>query len=181
MLQKMDMQINKLTSLIGDLLDVSKTNSGQLNLDIEQIDFNELVKEVVNVMQVTFKTHTIELHLSETHIIEGDKNRLGQVITNLVSNAAKYSPKANKIIISTAKDGSQIKLCVRDYGIGIPLSQQPKLFSRFFRVSKNTYPGLGLGLFICNEIIKRHHGKMDFKSEEGKGSVFCFYLPITKK
>jgi two-component system CheB/CheR fusion protein len=178
MLQKMDRQINKLTGLIGDLLDVSKSNSGQLNLDIEKIDFNQLVKEVISVMQLTIKTHTIELNLSKTQIIDGDKNRLGQVITNLVSNAAKYSPKANKIIISTENQAGQIKLCVRDYGIGIPLSQQPKLFSRFFRVSKNTFPGLGLGLYICNEIIKRHSGKMDFKSEEGKGSIFCFYLPV---
>ncbi len=180
MLRKMDIQINKLTSLIGDLLDVSKSNSGQLYLDIEKIDFNQLVKEVINVMQLTIKTHTIELNLAETQIIEGDKNRLGQVITNLISNAAKYSPQSDKIIISTASNSDEIKLCVRDFGIGIPLSQQPKLFSRFFRVSKNTYPGLGLGLYICNEIIKRHSGRMDFKSEEGKGSTFCFYLPVKK-
>lgn len=180
MLQKMDKQINKLTNLIGDLLDVSKSNTGQLNLEIEKIDLNQLVKEVVNVMQVTVKTHTIELNLSETPIINGDKNRLSQVITNLISNAAKYSPQANKIIISTENSGHEIKLSVRDYGIGIPVFQQPKLFSRFFRVNKNTFPGLGLGLYICNEIIKRHHGRMDFKSEEGKGSTFCFYLPIGK-
>lgn len=180
MLQKMDQQINKLTILIGDLLDVSKSNSGQLNLNIEKIDFNQLIKEVVNVMQLTIKTHTIELDLSETELINGDKNRLGQVISNLISNATKYSPQANKINISTENDGDQIKLCVQDYGIGIPVSQQSKLFSRFFRVSENTYPGLGLGLYICNEIIKRHSGKMDFISEEGKGSTFCFYLPIKK-
>jgi two-component system CheB/CheR fusion protein len=178
MLQKMNLQINKLTGLIGDLLDVSKSNSGQLNLEIEKIDFNQLVKEVVNTMQFTIKLHTIELNLAKTQIIEGDKNRLGQVITNLLSNAAKYSPNANKIVISTETNANQIKLSVQDFGIGIPLSQQPQLFSRFFRVSKNTYPGLGLGLYICNEIIKRHSGKMDFKSEEGKGSTFCFYLPI---
>jgi two-component system CheB/CheR fusion protein len=178
MLQKMDMQINKLTSLIGDLLDVSKSNSGQLNLDFEEIEFNQLIKDVVNVMQVAVKTHTIELNLSKTQMIIGDKNRLGQVITNLISNAAKYSPNADKIIISTENLENEIKLCVLDYGIGIPISQQPKLFNRFFRVSKNTYPGLGLGLYICNEIIKRHSGRMNFKSEEGKGSTFCFYLPI---
>jgi two-component system phosphate regulon sensor histidine kinase PhoR len=178
MLREMDKQIDKLTSLIGDLLDVSKSNSGQLNLDIEKIDFNQLVKEVAHAMQLTVKTHTIELNLSETQMIDGDKNRLSQVITNLVSNAVKYSPQASKINIYTENDGNEIKLCVRDYGIGIPVSQQPKLFSRFFRVSKNTYPGLGLGLYICNEIIKRHSGRMGFKSEEGKGSTFCFYLPI---
>jgi len=69
---------------------------------------------------------------------------------------------------------------VQDFGIGIPLNQQAKLFSRFFRVSENTYPGLGLGLYICREIINRHSGTMDFKSEEGKGSTFCFSIPVTK-
>ncbi|MGN6195126.1 MAG: PAS domain-containing sensor histidine kinase [Ginsengibacter sp.] len=181
MLQKMDTQINKLTNLIGDLLDVSKSISGQLNLDFEIVDFNQLVKDVTNVMQLTAKNHTIHLNLSETCLIYGDKNRLSQVISNLISNAVKYSPKADKINISTESTEKEIKLCVRDYGIGIPVSQQPKLFNRFFRVSKNTYPGIGLGLYISNEIIKQHSGRMDFKSEEGKGSVFCFYLPIKQQ
>jgi two-component system, OmpR family, phosphate regulon sensor histidine kinase PhoR len=180
MLQKMESQINKLTSLIGDLLDVSKTNSGQLNLEIEKFDFNQLVKEVTNVMLLTAKNHTIELNLSGNKMVEGDKNRLGQVISNLISNAIKYSPNATKINISTENVGNEIRLSVRDYGIGIPVSEQPKLFSRFFRVSKNTFPGLGLGLYICNEIIKRHSGRMEFKSEEGKGSTFSFYLPVVK-
>jgi two-component system CheB/CheR fusion protein len=181
MLQKMDTQINKLTNLIGDLLDVSKSISGQMSLHFEIVDFNQLVKDVTNVMQLTAKNHTIHLNLSETRLIYGDKNRLSQVISNLISNAVKYSPKANKINISTEINENEIKLCVRDYGIGIPLSQQPKLFNRFFRVSKNTYPGIGLGLYISNEIIKQHSGRMDFKSEEGKGSVFCFYLPIQQR
>jgi signal transduction histidine kinase len=181
MLQKMDTQINKLTNLIGDLLDVSKSISGQMSLHFEIVDFNQLVKDVTNVMQLTAKNHTIHLNLSETRLIYGDKNRLSQVISNLISNAVKYSPKANKINISTEINENEIKLCVRDYGIGIPVSQQPKLFNRFFRVSKNTYPGIGLGLYISNEIIKQHSGRMDFKSEEGKGSVFCFYLPIQQR
>lgn len=180
MLQKMDNQINKLTNLIGDLLDVSKSNSGQLKLEIEKIDFNQLVMEVVNVMQLTIKTHKIELKLAKTETVESDRNRLSQVITNLISNAVKYSPNAKKINIHTENLGHEIKLCVCDQGIGIPASEQPKLFSRFFRVSKNNYPGLGLGLYICNEIIKRNSGRMEFVSEEGKGSTFCFTLPVCK-
>ena len=180
MLTKMDKQINKLTGLITDLLDASKANSGQLNFQKEDFDFNELVKEVVDEVQRTSTTHRIELALAKTKIINGDRNRLGQVIMNLLSNAIKYSPQANKIIItSNAKE--EMKLCVQDFGIGIPLSQQPKLFTRFFRVTHektNTYPGLGLGLYISNEIIKRHSGTIDFKSEEGKGSTFCISLPL---
>ena len=177
-LDKMNKQIDKLTRLIGDLLDASKVNSEQLNFYLEKIDFNELVEEVTGIIQLTSNKHKIELQLSESQIIEGDRERLGQVITNLLSNAIKYSPEADRIIVSSVINDDVIKLCVQDFGIGIPLEEQPKLFNRFFRVMNNTYPGLGLGLFICNEIIKRHSGRMEFKSQEGKGSVFCFTLPV---
>jgi len=179
MLKKMDKQIDKLTRLIGDLLDVSKANSGQLNYDYEKTDFNDLVKESVNVLQLT-TTHKLELNLLPTEYVIADRNRLSQVITNLVSNAIKYSPNAEKVVIYTQKTKDEIKLCVQDFGIGIPLPEQPKLFSRFFRVSENTYPGLGLGLYICKEIIKRHSGSMSFKSEAGQGSTFCFSIPFQK-
>lgn len=180
MLAKMDKQINKLTGLITDLLDASKANSGQLNFQNEDFDFNELVKEVVDEVQRTSTTHKIELALVKTQTIDGDRNRIAQVIMNLLSNAIKYSPQADKIIITSETD-EQIILCVQDFGIGIPVSQQPKLFTRFFRVTNgktNTYPGLGLGLYISNEIIKRHLGTIEFKSEEGKGSTFCLSLPL---
>jgi two-component system CheB/CheR fusion protein len=183
MLSKMDKQVNKLTGLIGDLLDVSKANAGQLNFYFEKIDFNELVKEVIDEMQRTTKTHTIEAKLANTEIIEGDRNRLEQVIMNLISNAVKYSPKADKVVITSYTKNNQVRLCVRDFGIGVPASQQSKLFTRFFRATterKNTFPGLGLGLYISNEIIKRHSGVMDFISEEGKGSTFYFSLPLKK-
>jgi signal transduction histidine kinase len=173
----MDEQINKLTRLIGDLLDVSKTNAGQLSYDFETVDFNELVIETVNVLQLT-TTHQLELSLGETAAVVIDKNRIGQVITNLVSNAVKYSSNASKVNIYTVKSDKEIKLCVQDFGIGIPVSEQPKLFSRFFRVSENTYPGLGLGLYICKEIIRRHSGEITYKTEEGKGSTFCFSIPL---
>jgi two-component system CheB/CheR fusion protein len=180
MLTKMDMQIEKLTRLIGDLLNASKASAGQLKFHYEKIDFNEMIDEVVSVMQLSAGSHQIELNLADTKIIEGDRNRLGQVIINLISNAVKYSPHADKVIVSSVNNGATITLCVQDFGIGIPHSEQSKLFSRFFRVSDNTYPGLGLGLYISNEIIKRHSGIMNFKSEDGKGSTFCFSIPVTQ-
>jgi signal transduction histidine kinase len=176
----MDMQIEKLTRLIGDLLNASKASAGQLKFHYEKIDFNEMVDEVVSVMQLSAGSHQIELNLADTKIIEGDRNRLGQVIINLISNAVKYSPHADKVIVSSVNNGATITLCVQDFGIGIPHSEQSKLFSRFFRVSDNTYPGLGLGLYISNEIIKRHSGIMNFKIEDGKGSTFCFSIPVTQ-
>lgn len=181
MLTKMDKQINKLTGLITDLLDASKANLGQLNFQNEDFDFNDLVKEVVDEVQRTSTTHKIEVNLDKTPMINGDRNRLAQVVMNMLSNAIKYSPAADKVILTTGVEDNRIKFCIEDFGIGIPLSQQSKLFTRFFRVTNNntnTYPGLGLGLYISNEIVKRHSGNIDFTSEEGKGSVFCITLPL---
>ena len=123
----------------------------------------------------------MNLVLQIQKLLFGDKNRIGQVIINLIANAIKYSPDANRIVITTSNSNDNIKCCVQDFGIGIPIDQQSKIFTRFFRVSEvknNTYPGLGLGLYITNEIIKRHSGTIDFESEEDKGSTFCFSLPL---
>ncbi|MEO8855208.1 MAG: ATP-binding protein [Ginsengibacter sp.] len=180
MLQKMDKQINKLTVLIGDLLDVSKANSGKLKYNFEEIDFNKLVEEMISEAEVTSSRHKLELKLVDSENVNGDRNRLGQVIANFLSNAIKYSPKADKVVIFSEKTDKEIILSVRDFGIGISVSDQPKVFSRFFRVSENTFPGLGLGLYICKEIIERHAGSVYFKSKEGKGSTFSFSLPLKK-
>ncbi|MEO7394431.1 MAG: HAMP domain-containing sensor histidine kinase, partial [Chitinophagaceae bacterium] len=184
MLARMDKQTDKLTRLITDLLDATKAHAGQMHLhyDKESFDFNELVKEVSDEMQGTTQTHTIERHLTGAVTVVGDRNRIGQVITNLITNAIKYSPGASRIIISTTHEDSKIKCSVQDFGIGIPASEQPKLFTRFFRVvnaETSTYPGLGLGLYISNEIIKRHSGFIEYKGEEGKGSTFSFSLPAS--
>ena len=103
------------------------------------------------------------------------------MITNLISNAIKYSPDNNQIIVSTAVENENVTLSVQDFGIGISAEKQPKIFERFFRVTgggKETFPGLGLGLFISAEIIKRHNGTISVESIEGKGSIFCFSLPM---
>jgi PAS domain S-box-containing protein len=184
MLARMDKQIDKLTRLIADLLDATKANAGQMHLhyDKEAFDFNELVKEVSDEIQRSTKTHTIERHLNGEVTVVGDKDRIGQVITNLITNAIKYSPGANRIVISTTQANGTITCTVQDFGMGIPASEQPKLFTRFFRVANpetSTYPGLGLGLYISSEIIKRHSGNINCKSEEGKGSTFSFSLPAS--
>jgi signal transduction histidine kinase len=177
MLKKMDKQLNKLTRLIGDLLDVSRVNAGELTYDFEIIDFNELVRETISVIQLTTK-HKLEMKLASSVKVEADKNRLSQVIINLVSNAIKYSPTADRVIIRSEIVDHKVKLCVEDFGIGIPLPEQEKLFNRFTRIGENTYPGLGLGLYISKEIVKRHSGTITVKSAEGKGSVFCFSIPV---
>jgi PAS domain S-box-containing protein len=184
LLGKMDAQLDKLTTLIGDLLDITKIESGRLQFHEGFFDFNELIKEVVGNIQLTTDRHKIVLELDTTHRLYGDRERIGQVIINLLTNAIKYSPHSDKIIVKTVKEKKNVNVCVQDFGIGIPKEQQKRVFERFFRAGeqgKETYPGLGLGLFIAAEIIKRQNGEMWVESEEGKGSRFWFKLPLKKQ
>jgi PAS domain S-box-containing protein len=181
MVMKMDAQLNRLTNLIGDLLDVTKINSGRILFNKVWFDFNQAVQETIHDLQTTTHKHILVMDFKETGKIYSDKERIGQVITNLVTNAIKYSPHSNRIIISTSREGNMITVCVEDFGIGIPEDKKEKVFEQFYRVSgskQHTFPGLGLGLYISNEIIRREGGKMWVNSTEGKGSTFCFSLPV---
>jgi signal transduction histidine kinase len=182
LLSKMDKQVDKLTNLIVDLLDATKIENGQIKFNLEVFDFNNLVKEIAEEMRRTTITHEIIVEESNNANINGDRNRIGQVITNFISNAIKYSPDSSKIIITTTCQEQNVKLCVKDFGIGIAAEKQSNIFDRFFRVTgggQETFPGLGLGLFISKEIIKRHNGKIYVESAEGKGSTFCIELPVS--
>jgi two-component system, OmpR family, phosphate regulon sensor histidine kinase PhoR len=105
------------------------------------------------------------------------------VITNFISNAIKYSPKAKKIIVETKAQGPNVHFSVTDFGIGIPKEEQKKLFHKFYRASGAAphFQGMGLGLFICSEIIQRHHGNFGVESEPQKGSTFYFTIPYNKQ
>ncbi len=179
MLSKMDKQVDKLTTLIVDLLDVTKIDKGELVFEMCEFDFNEMVKEIAEEMQRTTKSHKIILSLNDCDPVKGDRNRIGQVVVNFISNAIKYSPDGEKIIIKTFCENNRVQLCVQDEGIGIPREEHHNIFKRFFRVSGKsnyTFPGMGLGLYISSEIIKRHEGRIFFDSDEGKGSSFSFEI-----
>lgn len=181
MLDKMDQQINKLTLLISDLLDVSRIEAGKLQLRSEKYSLDELVKEVVEEVQRTADEHKIVIKGSIKQTLVGDRERIGQVLTNFLTNAIKYSPSSQQIIVTLKNRGHKAICCVQDFGIGIAKLNLPRVFERFFRATgqkEDTYPGLGLGLHICAEIIKRQHGRIWVKSEVGKGSTFYFSLPI---
>jgi len=183
MVMKMDAQLNRLTNLIGDLLDVTKINSGRILFNKVWFDFNKAVEECVQDLQHTTNKHILVMDFKETGKVYSDKERIGQVMTNLISNAVKYSPHSNRIIISTEREGNMVTVCVEDFGIGIPEDKKDKVFEQFYRVSgskQHTFPGLGLGLYISNEIIRREGGKMWVNSTEGKGSTFCFSLPVAE-
>lgn len=181
LLAKMNVQITKLTNLIGDLLDVTKVDGGILQFHKTSLNFDALVTDIIDEMQMTTTKHHIEKKLSAPKTITGDRDRLGQVITNLLSNAIRYSPHNKKIIVSTSTNKREMRLCVQDFGIGIQKEKKDRVFERFFRAgsSEDTFAGLGLGLFISSEIIKRHGGRMWVDSIEGAGSKFCFVIPFT--
>lgn len=181
LLGKMDAQVDKLTNLIGDLLDVTKIETGRVQYNNDFFIFDDLVSELVEEMQRTTHKHTLIQKGETKKKICADRERIGQVLTNFLSNAIKYSPHTDKIIIHLSADKGQATVCVQDFGVGIPKEKQDKVFQRFFRVSgpgKETYPGLGLGLYISSEIIRRQGGKIWVESKVGKGSTFCFALPV---
>ena len=180
---KMDAQLTKLTNLIIDLLDISKIESGKLRFTPDNFWFDDMVKEVVEEMQRITNKHSIKIQGKAHNRIYADRERVGQVVINFISNSIKYSPEADTIIVHIAAAKTHVQLCVEDFGVGIPREKQARVFERFYRVSgpkEDTYPGLGLGLYISAEIIKRQNGKIWVESQKGKGSRFCFSLPIKR-
>lgn len=177
--RKMDEQIVKLTALIGDLLDVTKINSGKLGLNLSHFDFKNLVDEIVEEQQLSSR-HKILNYSKPVGTVFADRSRIGQVITNLIGNAIKYSPEADEIIIETEICDNDIQFSVKDFGIGMPSDKADKVFEQYYRVSgdeQHTFPGLGLGLYIASQIVERSSGKIWVNSVLGKGSTFCFSLP----
>jgi PAS domain S-box-containing protein len=180
-LARMDTQLNRLTKLISDLLDISKMQTGQLQYSMEPFDLNVLAQEIVENVQETTQTHRLILQKTAEVCVCGDRDRIGQVLINLLTNAIKYSPQADQVIVQIALDGTDALVSVQDFGIGIAEAHQEKIFERFYQVNEpieKTYPGLGIGLYIACEIIKRHRGRLWVKSQKGEGSVFYFSLPL---
>lgn len=179
-LVKTNNYIDRLNNLIADLLDVSRIQAGRLQFNMGEFDFDEMVTEAIESIQNTSTTHKI-IKIGEVDaIVTGDKQRLEQVINNFLTNAIKYSPGQSKVEVEVKKDGNTIQVAVRDFGIGIAEEKLNKVFDRFYRVESaaNKFPGLGIGLYISLEIIKRHKGKIWVESEEGKGSIFYFSIEI---
>jgi PAS domain S-box-containing protein len=180
-LTSIDKQITRLTRLMSELFDLSKIETGQLELNKELFNINELVAEIVQEILYTNSKHRIKILEAHRCKVFGDKDRVGQVLTNFLTNAIKYSPSSELIEVRMKLLKGSISISVKDYGIGIDKKDQEKIFERFYRVhgkEEQTYPGFGIGLFIAKEIILRHGGTIFLESKKGKGSVFTFTLPI---
>lgn len=177
---KSNKYIEKLNKLITDLLDVSRIQAGYIELNNTLFDIDELIKHCVENVQAGMLTHKIQITGKAGVEIKGDKDRIEQVLVNLLQNAAKYSPDSQSINIHSTVVSNYIKISVTDFGVGINQVDQKKIFERFFRAKdiQKSYSGIGIGLYVSEQIVKQHKGTLWVDSEPGKGSTFSFTLPL---
>jgi len=174
-------QVKKLTSLVSDLLDVSKIEAGKLQLTVEDFEIDTTVTDTIELIKHSNYDYNITLENNVGHLlIKGDAHRIEQVLINLLTNAIKYSPGANKVDVKISQNNDHVVISVKDYGLGIPEDKLTQVFSRFYRI-EGTNPnisGLGIGLYLSHEIVSRHNGKLWIESKLNEGSTFYIALPL---
>lgn len=179
-LDKAHSQIRKMTTMINGFLNVSRLESGKLLIEKTNFSLGELLKETIEETYVSQSSHQIILNPTCEVNINADRNKIGNVISNLISNGLKYSDNGTRIEITCKLHHTEVEIQIKDEGIGIKLEDIDKLFERYYRVQGNhTISGFGIGLYLSAEIIERHGGRIWAESEEGKGSVFHFTLPLS--
>ncbi len=182
LLERMEEQTKKLARIINDLLDLSKMQKNQLSYQHTSFNVDDLLRNTIHLMQeITRNSLTYKSEAQEPIFVEGDKERIAQVLANLITNAIKYSPVGSPVHVSMQMKENAIQVNVRDFGIGIAEEQQERIFERFYQVTdplEKTYPGLGIGLYLASEIIKHHQGQIWVESKKGEGSMFSFVLPV---
>ncbi|QJD96824.1 response regulator [Mucilaginibacter robiniae] len=180
-LEKVITQIRKMNTLISGFLNVSRLESGKILLNKQNFNLNQLIEEVIDEARLHTSSHTISFN-SEFHSpLHADQDKIGSVLSNLVSNAIKYSPKNTAITINCSATSTGVKVTVTDEGMGIKPHDAERLFDRYYRVDSQhmqNISGFGIGLYLSAEIIQRHQGQIGVESELGKGSTFWFILPL---
>ena len=182
-LTRIDNQINRLSKIILEILDLSRVEKSQLELTKSKFNLNDLVEETIEDLQY-LNSSNINILLEQKCDCEvyADKDRIGQVLINFVTNAIKYSSDDNNVEIQIfCPSENKIAVKVKDFGIGIEEKEQNNIFKPFYRVSsanEATYAGFGIGLYLSKEIVEKHGGEINLQSTLGKGSAFCFTLPL---
>jgi two-component system phosphate regulon sensor histidine kinase PhoR len=175
-------EVDALTQMAQELLDLSKIESGQVELVLRKVDPLALLKSACERMRVQAERAGVSLTLEEAApapMVQADASRLEQALINLIHNAVKFTKRGGSVTLSAKGEGESVVFAVRDTGIGIPSDDLPRIFERFYRVEKSrTGSGTGLGLSIAKHIVEAHGGKIWAESEEGAGSVFFFLIPI---
>ena len=184
-LDNIEDEADRLTRLVGDLLLEAQAESGKLPLHFAPVEMDTLLLEVFKEMRILARER-VQLRLPEIDqiMINGDRDRLKQVLINLIANAIKYTPQGGEVVLSLGKFGDSARLIVHDTGLGIPAEDLPHIFERFYRAeksrSRSKVGGFGLGLSIAYWIVNHHGGQIEVDSAEGKGTTFCIYLPMLK-
>lgn len=176
-------EVLKLESLISDLLDISKIENGKLKINKMEMDLEKTVNNAIDTIGHTHQASniTIERHGAHfTQTVSADPLRIEQVIINFLTNAIKYSPNTDKVLVHTSIEDGSARIAVQDFGIGIPLEKQKHIFSKFYRVEESSlkFQGLGIGLYICAEIINQHQGDIGLHSQIGTGTTIHFTIPL---
>ena len=176
-------EASRLNRLVDDILLVDRVDAGHMSLKMRSVDVNALIRDVVATFRPLTDSHRFPLDLDPSlRTIDGDRDRLAQAITNLVSNAVKYSPAGGTVTITTRNDGDDVVISVRDEGIGVAREDLSRIFDRFERVETGIagrIAGTGLGLSIVQEIASLHGGRLWADSELGLGSTFHLAIPTT--
>jgi signal transduction histidine kinase len=180
-----DRNAKRLLALVSDLLLVARIEAGRLELEPSRIELNELVAEAVEAARPTASERALDIELvaDDGPVVEGDRQRLAEVIDNLVSNALKFTPSGGRIEVRVARDDGHARIDVADTGMGIPETEQERMFERFFRTSTATehaIQGTGLGLAITKALVEAHQGEISFRSVEGEGTTFTIELPLAE-
>ena len=180
LLDKTNQQIGKMIRMINGFLNVSRLESAKIQIDYQRFDLAQLFKEAREEAQAFITSHQVVFSPVAEIFVNADRDKLGQVITNLISNAVKYSPIGSVIEVTCVMQHGNALVSVKDQGIGISKEDVPKLFERYYRVKSqtNNIGGFGIGLYLCDEIIKQLNGKLWVESEIGKGSTFYFTIPM---
>ncbi|OOQ61552.1 ATP-binding protein [Mucilaginibacter pedocola] len=181
-LEKVTTQVKKMTSMINGFLNVSRLESGKIALKKSLFDANALVAEIITDAELDITGYEVEFTPGGQITVNADRDKIGTVLSNLFSNAIKYSGKGKKITISTQSSDGELTICVRDEGMGIKPHDLEKLFDRYYRVDNQDtqyIAGFGIGLYLSAEIIERHEGRIWVESTVGVGSAFYFSLPLS--
>ena len=179
LLERSKNNVSRLNKMISELYNATQINSGNLDLEISAFNFKDMILEAIDTIKVLQPAYNIVIMGNGDITVKGDKYRLIQVVTNYLSNGIKYSNGKTDVVLEMKAENEMMVVSVKDNGLGISAQQLPYIFDRFFRAEKTkNLEGIGLGLYLCRQIIHAHHGHVWVESEEGKGSVFYFSIPL---
>lgn len=178
-----DDKVSFLAQLIEGMMDTIKLGAGKLSFSDQEINLDQELVEIISQMQRTIASHHLSLSGKTNAIIDMDRKRLFQIISNLINNAVKYSSDADRVDISSSQEGNFVLIQIKDYGLGIKKEDALQIFKPFFRSkqSRNKKPGLGMGLFLIKQIVDHYQGEIWFSTQQDRGVTFFVQLPVSKE